>query len=201
MEEFWASHSSWVMQQPAAFAVVVFVSVTFGVGLAWAVLQLIYGERITKLTHRAESAEARVKDLEVCAREQRDAPAASQLPPDYAYPVSGKFGINLLAIANERIRAGEYYSFKALIPAGGAVTARILSSEQEASWAASVAGIVNWDRREIVVTPNGVQQDWVASDDGIAEMKFSFKQPGVFVIEIYQAHSGTASVQKLLRVQ
>lgn len=201
MEEYWTSHSSWVMQQPAAFAVVVFASVTFGIGLAWAVLQLIYGERITKLTHRAESAEARVRDLEVCVRKQRDTSVAPPLPPDYAYPVAGKFGINLLAIANERVRAGEYYSFKALIPAGGAVTARILSSEQEASWGASVAGIVNWDRRDIVVTPNGVQQDWVASDDGLAEMKFVFKQPGVFVIEIYQAHSGATSVRKTLRVQ
>lgn len=201
MEEFWTSHSSWVMQQPATFAVVVFASVTFGAGLAWTVLQLIYVERITKLTHRAESAEGRVRGLEERVREQRDTSVVSSLPADYAYPVSGKFGINLLSIANERIRAGEYYSFKALVPVGGAVTARILSSEQEVTWGASIAGIINWDRRDIVVTPNGVQQDWVANDDGIAEMKFVFNQAGIFVIEIYQAHSGTASVQKILRVQ
>jgi len=201
MEEFWANNSSWVMQQPVTFVFVIFVCVTFGAGLAWAVLQLIYAERITKLTHRAESAESRVKDLEAGIRAQPPAPEASLHLPDYAYPVSGKFGINLLAMANDRVRAGEYYSFKALIPAGGAVTVRILSSEKEASWGASVAGIINWDRRDIVETPNGVQQDWVANDAGIAEMKFIFSKPGVFVVEIYQASSGTASVQKILRVQ
>lgn len=177
MGDWLQANWSWIMVKPFSFFGAVVAAFVAGCGLAWTVLDKFYSVRAQ---HRSSGSKS--------------------VPSAYAYPQHGKYGPSILAQGNPPLKAGVYYSACAEIPANGALVARISGEPGTPSWAVSVGSSKNWDRQDWIDTPSGVKQDYVANEAGGADMKIKFDRAGIYVVELFESHTGIATHCRTLRV-
>ncbi len=178
MDDWLQANWSWIMVKPFSFFAAIAAAFATGCGLAWTVLDKFYS-----------------------VRAEQSSSGSKPVPATYAYPQHGKYGLNILAQGNQLLKKGVYYSACAEIPANGALVARISGEPASPTWSVSVGSSKNWDRQDWIDTPNGVKQDYVANEAGGADMKIKFDRAGIYVIELFESHTGIAAHCRTLHVK